>query len=75
MISWKVNILLFKLTLSFENFLNFSGVRSMLVEKDQQPKWNPSKIEKVSDEDIEKLFSPILKGFELQTEERDLLFM
>jgi len=33
------------------------GVRAILIDKDRNPKWNPSRIEEVTDEEVDKYFS------------------
>jgi hypothetical protein len=35
------------------------GVRAVLVDKDNKPKWNPSELSAVSDEYIESFFAPL----------------
>lgn len=35
------------------------GVRAMLIDKDKQPKWNPSRIEDVSDEMVLSCFQSL----------------
>lgn len=52
----------------------FSGIRAILIDKDQNPQWKPATLEEVSDDDIEKLFLPIPEGFELPTH-REILFL
>jgi enoyl-CoA hydratase len=37
----------------------FEGIRAVVVDKDRTPKWLPSKIEDINDEDINKYFIPI----------------
>ena len=39
----------------------FEGVRALLVDKDQNPKWNPTRLEDVTPERIEEYFEPIEK--------------
>lgn len=40
------------------------GVRAVLVDKDRKPRWNPARLEDVSDEQVEAFFAP-LDGNEL----------
>ncbi|KAM6978669.1 3-hydroxyisobutyryl-CoA hydrolase, mitochondrial [Tautogolabrus adspersus] len=37
----------------------YEGVRALLVDKDQNPKWNPSTLEEVSDQTVEQCFSSL----------------
>uniref|UniRef100_A0A3Q3X3K0 3-hydroxyisobutyryl-CoA hydrolase n=1 Tax=Mola mola TaxID=94237 RepID=A0A3Q3X3K0_MOLML len=37
----------------------YEGVRAVLVDKDQSPKWNPSTLEEVSDQMVEQCFSSL----------------
>ncbi|KAM9347050.1 3-hydroxyisobutyryl-CoA hydrolase, mitochondrial [Symphorus nematophorus] len=37
----------------------YEGVRAVLVDKDQSPKWNPSTLEEVSDQTVEQCFSSL----------------
>lgn len=38
------------------------GVKAVLVRKDNKPKWNPTKIENVTDESIAHFFKPFADG-------------
>lgn len=37
----------------------FEGIRAVIIDKDQAPRWNPAQIETVSLTDVEKYFSPL----------------
>jgi hypothetical protein len=40
----------------------YEGVRAAIVDKDRQPKWNPSEIDAVKAADIDPLFAPLPEG-------------
>lgn len=44
----------------------FEGVRAMLIDKDNKPKWNPATLAEVKDEDIQAYFEPLPYDQELQ---------
>ena len=35
------------------------GVRAVIIDKDNDPKWNPASLEDVSAEDVSKYFEPL----------------
>lgn len=35
------------------------GVRALLIDKDQNPKWNPRTVEEVTDERVQWFFNPL----------------
>ena len=37
----------------------YEGIRAALIDKDRQPKWSPSRISEVPDQDIDKYFEPL----------------
>ncbi|KAL6556379.1 hypothetical protein OROGR_005667 [Orobanche gracilis] len=37
----------------------FEGCRAILIDKDRNPKWEPSKIESISDEMVDRYFSKV----------------
>jgi enoyl-CoA hydratase len=43
----------------------YEGVRAVIIDKDHKPKWQPARLEDVSDAEIEKYFTPVPDG-ELQ---------
>lgn len=44
----------------------YEGVRATLIDKDNKPNWNPSKLEDVKDSDIQAYFDPLPYNLELQ---------
>lgn len=40
----------------------YEGVRAVIIDKDHKPKWQPARLEDVSDADIEAYFSPVPEG-------------
>lgn len=48
------------------------GVRALLIDKDQQPKWKPDTIEKVTQDHVNKFFAPLPDKDELSFEQSKL---
>uniref|UniRef100_A0A6G1SQS4 3-hydroxyisobutyryl-CoA hydrolase, mitochondrial n=1 Tax=Aceria tosichella TaxID=561515 RepID=A0A6G1SQS4_9ACAR len=48
-----------------ENTEFYEGVRAVLLEKDNKPKWNPAKLEDVKESDINAYFEPLPNNMEL----------
>ncbi|KAI3379592.1 hypothetical protein SNEBB_001201 [Seison nebaliae] len=48
-----------------ENSDFYEGVRALLVDKDQKPKWKPNKLSEVSDEFVDEFFRPMEDDLEL----------
>ncbi|KAL9269718.1 3-hydroxyisobutyryl-CoA hydrolase-like protein [Drosera capensis] len=51
----------------------YEGIRALIINKGNFPKWNPSSLEKVSNEDLDLVFQPFEERLELiipETEER-----
>lgn len=46
-------------------FAFIAGVKAALVRKDNKPKWNPCRLEDVTEESIEHFFQPFANGDEL----------
>lgn len=40
----------------------FEGVRALIIDKDNQPQWNPDTLDQVSDEEVERYFAPLDSG-------------
>lgn len=49
----------------------YEGVRALLVDKDKKPKWNPSTLEKVSDEKVDSFFAKLPPAIELNLVEQE----
>jgi enoyl-CoA hydratase len=40
----------------------YEGVRAVIIDKDNNPRWNPATVESVEPEDIEAYFAPLPEG-------------
>jgi enoyl-CoA hydratase len=40
----------------------YEGVRALIIDKDNQPVWDPGTLEEVSDEEVERHFAPLDSG-------------
>lgn len=45
--------------------IDFLGVRALLIDKDNSPKWNPKTIEEVTDERVQSFFGPLSDNIDL----------
>jgi enoyl-CoA hydratase len=53
----------FRLTNRFMTGHDFyEGVRALIIDKDQAPKWNPARLEDVSTEEVDAYFAPLAGG-------------
>lgn len=43
----------------------YEGVRAVIIDKDQMPKWQPAKLEAVSDADVDAYFAPLADELDL----------
>lgn len=50
---------------AFVDLSKMSGVRALLITKDNKPKWNPARIEDVTDEHVQSFFRSLPAGEEL----------
>ena len=40
-------------------FIYLAGIRAVLIDKDDNPSWNPQSLSEISVEEVEKYFSPL----------------
>jgi enoyl-CoA hydratase len=43
----------------------YEGVRAVIIDKDNAPRWKPDRLEQVTDEEVERYFAPLEKELEL----------
>lgn len=46
--------------------VSIPGVRALLITKDNNPKWNPARIEDVTDERVKSFFRPLPNNEDLK---------
>jgi enoyl-CoA hydratase/carnithine racemase len=44
---------------NFEHGEVIEGIRALVIDKDNQPKWNPSSLEEVSEDAVQRFFQPV----------------
>ncbi|GAB2275179.1 hypothetical protein Dimus_009941 [Dionaea muscipula] len=49
----------------------YEGIRALTIDKDNAPKWDPTSLDKVSDEDVDLVFQPFEAQLELQIPEKE----
>jgi hypothetical protein len=50
-------------------FFKLQGIRAIVVDKDNKPKWNPASLQEVTPEDLKLVFQPFKESLELQLQD------